>query len=449
MHKGDIMIHCHVCGAPQQEDAVFCSRCGARLAAETERDHTDADQPAAAAPDALDLLLQKNTIPDSKDTAEPAAVVAEDTPTAANTGNLLPPRRYSRHPMMWITPILLLIIISAVLWWAYQHELKQNQQAIQLQQQAQKLALQGKYKEAANTMTQAHDLRPDETSFVTDLNLIQKADRLHTKLTAVSGRLKNNQLGSADHSLGILEKELSGRTEPLFQAERKLAEQNRNQLSILTIKKELNNLNDVESLAYKLDEVDRLDSKDAKEVHDLIINKIVLLTLKQAEELIQDSSFDEAAQIVQTAIQYTGSQEKLKDMQTRIRSEQQAFEKAEQERIRAAQQMAEAEDLKNRTEGVQVSQVTTNVTEYGDLETTGIVENTATQPIYGITIHYSLYDASGAYLSSSTTSTDPYYLEPGESASFSAYDYGYGWYDQVQVQLDQVTWYLDEGGSHE
>ncbi|ANF98150.1 FxLYD domain-containing protein [Paenibacillus bovis] len=445
------MIHCHVCGAPQQEDAVFCSRCGIRLTEDTEPDQADATQ---AAPDALELL-QQNILPNQPAEpvaalpAEPVAALLEDTPTAANTESLLPSRHHPRHPMMWITPVLLLLITGAALWWAYQHELQQNQQAIQLQQQAQKLALQSKYKEAENTINQALALRPQEPSFTTDLNLIQKADRLHTKLTAVSGRLKNNQLDSAEHSLGILEKELSGRTEPLFRPEQKLAEQNRNQLSILTIKKELDNLNDVESLAYKLDEVDRLDTKDAQEVHDLIINKIVLLTLKQAEELIQDSSFDEAAQIVQTAIEYTGSQQKLKDMQTRIRSEQQAFEKAEQERIRAAQQMAEAEDLKNRTEGVQVSQVTTSVTEYGDLDTTGIVENTATQPIYGITIHYSLYDANGAYLSSSTTSTDPYYLEPGETASFSAYDYGYGWYDQVQVQLDQVTWYLDEGGSHE
>lgn len=437
------MIHCHICGAPQQEDAVFCSRCGTRLDTETMPD--TADIQAAASLDPLEQLQQHNRMDRTTD----PAIATEDWAGSPNNASLLPPRRHVRHPMMWITPVLLLLLTAAALLWVYHHENQQNQQAAELQQQAQKLALQSKYKEAASLMTEANQLRPEEPAFVTDLNLIQKADRIHTKLTTVSDRLKNNELDMAERSLTILEKELSARTEPLFQPEKKLASRNRNQLSILTIKKELDNLNDVESLAYKLDEVDRLDSKDAKEVHNLIINKIVLLTLKKAEDLIQASSFSEAAEVVQTAIQYTGSQDKLKDMQTRIQSEQRAFEQAEQERIRAAEQMAEAEDLKNRTEGVQVSQVTSSVTEYGDLETTGMVENTATRPIYGITVHYSLYDASGSYLSSSSTSTDPYYLEPGETASFSAYDYGYGWYDQVQVQVDQVTWYLDEGGSYE
>ena len=80
------------------------------------------------------------------------------------------------------------------------------------------------------------------------------------------------------------------------------------------------------------------------------------------------------------------------------------------------------------------------IDEYGDLNITGDVKNTATVPISSITLYYTMYDSSGNTIGSDSMYVDSYYLEPGEVSSFS--DTQYGVNEEVTVEIDNATWYL-------
>ncbi len=341
---------------------------------------------------------------------------------------------------MWIIPTLLLGIGAGGVYMLYEHEIGINEQASTLHEEAGKLALEGKYAEALAKLEQTSKLRPEFAAVDTDRALVETAQRVSEKLDKVSAQLKQNKLDEAEKSLGTLEGALGKRSEPLFNRAKKTAADSRDRLSVLRVKQEIDKLEDVEALAYKLHEVDRLATAEAGDVHKLIVSRIASISGKKAEDLLKAKSFGEASDQVKLGLQYASQDKNLLALQERIKSEQAAFEAAEQARIERAEQQAQADDLSNRTAAVQVNDLNATISEYGDITTTGTVTNVATRAIYEVEIHYSAYDASGAYLFSSTTFATPYTLAPGESGTFSAYDSG--WYDYVNIQVDNVTWYL-------
>ncbi|GGN98124.1 zinc-ribbon domain-containing protein [Saccharibacillus kuerlensis] len=451
-------MYCNHCGAKQPENAAFCSSCGARLLTATEEavlNGTASSRERSSDPfeykkESMEEFKKEN-MPlsgqltrrsnEAEASVQPAEM--ERSSSESGTGSKGKTRKSKggfRHPM-WMIPVLLLGIGAGGVYMLYERETGINGQTSELHVEAGALALDGKYDEALAMLDQAAALRPEFAALQTDRTLIETAQRVHEKLDKVSSQLKQNQLETAEKSLGVLEKSLNGRSEPLFEREKTMAADNRDRLSVLLVKQELDKLSDVEALAHKLDEVGRLKAAEADEVEKLIVAKIVSLSTKKAEELLQDKSFSQAHEEVKQGLQYAAKDKNLLALQDRIESEQAAFEAAEQARIERAQQQAQADDLNNRTAAVDVSDMNVTISEYGDITTTGTVTNVATRPIYGIEIHYSAYDAAGLYLFSSSTFASPYRLAPGASGTFSTYDYG--WYDYVQIKVDNVTWYLE------
>ncbi|OWA34159.1 hypothetical protein B9G55_17705 [Saccharibacillus sp. O16] len=449
-------MYCSHCGARLPEQAAFCPSCGTSVRSANR----GSGEESAEAP--LPVNLGKRE--EERETANPfgqqniadkqsdnlltqRAEIPEGTPGMRRTPDSSLPSSSSspsgkkgfRHAM-WIIPTLLLGIGSGGVYMLYQHERDLNDQASVLHQEAGKLALEGKYADALAKLDQTAKLRPEFAAANTDRTLIETAQRVNEKLDKVAAQLKQNQLDAAEKSLGTLEDSLGKRGEPLFNRAKKTMADSRDRLSVLRVKQEIDKLEEVEALAYKLHEVDRLATAEAGEVHKLIVSRIAAISGKKAEELLQAKSFGEASDQVKQGLQYASQDKNLLALQERIESEQSAFEAAEQARIERAEQQAQADDLNNRTAAVQVSNLNATISEYGDITTTGTVTNVATRAIYGIEIHYSAYDASGAYLFSSSTFASPYTLAPGESGTFSTYDYG--WYDYVNVQVDNVTWYL-------
>jgi len=437
-------MYCNHCGANQPDNAVFCSQCGARLQTPTEPSPDTQEIPNEQSPvDILDQLRSDSSSvhadSQSSDTEHIHSVTSASS-TSSSGAPPQPPASPLRH-LTWIIPTVLLLGIAGTLFWWYQHQQDINQQVTQLHQEASTLALKGQYEPALTKLTQATTLRPTYTVLHTDQRMIETANRIHTKLTTVSSKLKLNQLEPAEQSLTTLQKALDARKEPIFDQEKTLANRNQDLLAVLQVKKELDQLDTIDALAYKLDEVDRLNNQEAKEVHQLIINKIITISMKNAEKLLQQNDFSQATEAVKSGLQYSSKDEKLLSLQKRITSEKEAFELAEKQRIERAIQQAEEEDLKNRTAGVELSNLDVQLNEYGDIEIYGEVKNVATKPIYSITVYYSGYDASGNYLFSSSTSVEPYDLAIGATGSYSAYEYD--WYEEVTIQIDNITWYLD------
>lgn len=439
-------MYCNHCGARQPDNASFCGECGARLrpieTAPTPNQPEDADQ--AGSQREVDREKSTTESPYAAPTAEMIPSTSSPLRSAMDeSGGEDPPaqkKRAGRH-FMWIVPVLFLGAGAGGVYILHDRESQINDQASALHSEAGELALAGSYGEALAKLDQASALRPEFAAITADRTLIETAQRIHEKLDNVSTQLKKNELDAAEKSLGVLEASLVKRTEPLFEREKETISDNRDRLSVLRVKQAVDGLDDVDALVYKLREVEQLDAEEADEVNKLIVSRIVAISMKNAEDLLKDKSFGAAVDEVKQGLQYAERDESLLALQDRIESEQEAFEAAEQARIERAAQQAEADDLNNRTAAVSVSNMEVTVSEYGDITTTGTVTNTATRPIYGVEISYSAYDASGSYLFSSSTFTSPYYMAPGESGTFTAYDYG--WYDYVEIRMDNATWYLE------
>jgi len=461
-------MYCNHCGARQSESASFCSECGTRLrpidAAPTPNQPEGANQGGAQPEiDREKFATESVSRPESQSIPLSALLskAPGESPYAAPTDEMIPStysslQRQSDEPragdpsqkkksaarhFMWIVPVLLLGAGAGGVYMLHDRESQINDRASALHGEAGELALAGSYDEALAKLDQASALRPEFAAITTDRTLIETAQRIREKLDNVSVQLKKNELDAAEKSLGVLEASLAKRTEPLFEQEKETVSDNRDRLSVLRVKQEVDGLDNVDALVYKLREVEKLDTEEADEVNKLIVSRIVAISMKDAEALLKDKSFGAAVEEVKQGLRYAEKDESLLALQDRIESEQAAFEAAEQARIERAAQQAEADDLNNRTAAVSVSNMEVAVSEYGDITTTGTVTNTATRPIYGVEISYSAYDANGSYLFSSSTFTSPYYMAPGESGTFTAYDYG--WYDYVEIRMDNATWYLE------
>ena len=74
-------------------------------------------------------------------------------------------------------------------------------------------------------------------------------------------------------------------------------------------------------------------------------------------------------------LSYAPDDQKLTNYRDEVLREKKAFEQAEQERIRLAEQQAAEEELRNRTGAVYVTDLSAELDEYGDLYISGSVFN--------------------------------------------------------------------------
>lgn len=398
-------MYCQSCGTKSISGAQFCIRCGERLTDET----------AAA----LELPLENS-----------AGMQSGAAKSQKKAGAWL-----------WLLPLFTILLTSTGVWYYYQYETGKNLEVSQLHRLAGDQALAGKYIEALAALEQAILLRPAHASLEEDRQLVQKAIELDRKMAQTDEYLKTNHLVEAETALEQLTEQLNERPEPLF-VQMKSALRTKNvMLSVLQVKQELDQMNTVSELAAKLREIGKLEGAEAEELSKQIIGKIANISYQDAEQLLKDKQFSDALAAIDVGLRYAKGDERLLSFQNRVKAEREAFERAEQERIELAMQKAAEEDLQNRTAAVQVSQMEVTLSEYGDIILTGEVSNVATKTIYSITIEYSVYDMEGERLGSSSTTVDPYVLDPGTSGVFSAYHYGY--YQNVSVRIDNITWYLD------
>lgn len=88
-----------------------------------------------------------------------------------------------------------------------------------------------------------------------------------------------------------------------------------------------------------------------------------------------------------------------------------------------AVEAATLEDIKNRTQAVQVSNLTYGMDSTGDFEIKCDVQNVASRPISSITIYYEILDHAGNSVLQNSTYVYPYYLNAGETGNFDATQY--------------------------
>lgn len=341
----------------------------------------------------------------------------------------------------WLLSAGSLLIVCAGLSGVYLYEAKQNEKAKQMREEAEELALEGKYERAASLLKNVLEMRPAYAKAKENRKDAALANMYVTELKRVSMLLKSNRLEEAEEALQSIQAQASKLEGEYFIPLQEEIKKKSQKLTVAKILSELNELNTVGLLADKLSILSTLPADEAKELREQILNRIVNVAIQKAEKDLQQKHFNAAEDQVQYALEYAINNEKLMSFQERIQQEKAAFEQVEEQRLEEALEAAAQEDLHNRTKAVEAGEIKTALNEYGELTVSGTVKNIATQNIYNVNITFQLFDTAGNLISTYTTAVNPYYLEPEGIGQF---EYTiYGMYSNARAKVENITWYLE------
>ncbi|CAH1222183.1 MULTISPECIES: FxLYD domain-containing protein [Paenibacillus] len=412
-------MYCHVCGTKSSPGDVACGKCKTKLiSASTTEEQIWAET-------AVGLEMG----------AESAPLLSRQQSAPQQSGGGIG-RAWSI-----LVPLLLAAIVGALLTYYYNQESAVNDEVLTLHEQAEKAALEGKYAEALKLLDAALEKRPNVEALTEDRQIAAKAFNQMNQLKQAAESLKTGKLSEASKTLQAVAKALKEREEPAFDNVRSELGKQQVTLSVLKVKKEIDGLTTVSALAEKLETVSALKGKEAQAVQKQIIDKLASISYQDAEQLVKKKDFTAALQTVDQGLSYAPENEKLTEYRERVLSEKKAFEEAEAERIRLAEQQAAEEDLKNRTAAVSVLDLQAELDEYGDLYIGGTVVNNATRPIWSVALTIDIYSTDGYYIGQTEAYVYPGTLAASEQGSFETYYYGV--YQSANVSVSGATWYLE------
>lgn len=414
-------MYCHVCGTKNSPADNTCRKCRTKLK------ETSSTEEQIWAETAIDL---------DKGTQKAIDSLSRQQQPASKQGNTGQGLAFS-----WIIPILLAVVVGALLTYYYKQETGINAEVKSLHQQAERAALEGKYKEALQLLDSALTKRPNYDALIQDRQVTAKAFNLMNQLDEASTSLKTGKLSAGDKTIQAVAKALMEREEPVFAKVRAAFNNRKVTLAVLKVKKEIDSLTTIEALAEKLDTISDLKGKEAETVEKQIVDKLASISYKEAEQQVKQKNFTIALQTVDQGLSYAPENEKLTSYRERVLSEKKAFEKAEADRIQLAEQQAAEEDLMNRTAAVSVVNVDATLDMYGDLYISGSLVNNATRPISSITVLIDIYNIDGIYLGQTYADVYPSWLDVGEEGFFETYYYGV--YEEAEISVVNATWYLE------
>lgn len=417
-------MYCHKCGTKVADDAArFCSNCGGELPIEqTPEPFTEGKMDGQ-----IEDTIENRTLENSTQEKQ-----SRELKQKAGSSKLFWPVA---------VPVLSLILAGGAGYAYYYEQVHMNQEVVSLKGKAETAALKGNYTEALTSLKKAKNLRPSYKVLDEDKAIINQAITLDKSLKTISNSLKTQQIEKADSQIASFKDLLQKLKGPLFTPFQKQIAGKSTTLAVAKIKIEINSLNSVEALAAKLTTLSSLQSAETDEVKRLILSKIVDVTTKDAEKQLNEKQFTNAITTVEKGLEYADTDSKLLSFKDRIKTEQTAFEKAEQQRIEQAMEVAAQEDLMNHTSAVSVENLTATTDEYGDVQITGDIKNTATVPISSIKLYYTVYDLSGNTIGTDYIYVNPYYLDPGENGSFEATYFGAN--QDTNVTVTSATWQLN------
>lgn len=406
VRSGVILLYCHQCGENLPDDARFCSSCGMQI-------NRNSDE--------MKMQTQETIEPPGENLVEKGSTFVQLLPI--------------------ILPIFSLVILAAGLAFYYFQEQKTNQEVLTLRKAAEKEALKEEYEKAIDLLEKASSKRPSYSILNEEIKVIKRAKDYQDAILSIGEKIKSSNFAEASKELASLKEKINQEQGSLFEQFPQKLEDREVKITVGSIKQELNALNSIDELGGKLTIITTLPEKEANAVKQEILKKIVQISTDQVEKFLADKQFSEAFTTIDKGLSFAVNDKKLLGLKERVQQDKLAFEKAEQQRIEKAMEAAAQEDLKNRTAAVQVSDFSVEVDGYGDLHVSGSVKNVATTGINSITIYYTIYDEYGQYFDDSYTSVYPYYLASGEVGTFD--DIYYGVYQNVNVEIDNITWYLN------
>ncbi len=408
------------------KESRFCSNCGAEVQSISNIDsETD---------------INEESIPMVEEQKYVEALPEDDKPNNVPETHVQVENKFLRF-LPVLAPIVSILVVGIGLSFYFFQQKEVNADVLKLKGVAEESAINENYAQAKRLIQQALSKRPSYLALTEDLEVIEKAMEYEKILTSVSKQIQKNNFADASKEITSLKQKLKDVEGPVFENIHKQVEVKEIKITVGTIKKELNGLKTVDQLGGKLSILSSLPEKEASAVKTEIINRIVQISSNEVENELSENNFTEAFAIIEKGLQFAVNHEKLLSLKKRVEQSQIAFGNSEQQRIEQAMEAAAQEDLKNKTAAVQVSDLSVEISEYGDLYISGQVQNVATTSISSITVYFTIYDANNNYIDEGYATVNPYYLEPGEWGYFE--DSYYGVYQDVNVEIDHCTWYLD------
>jgi tetratricopeptide (TPR) repeat protein len=408
-------MFCHQCGVQLPEEARFCSNCGAKVV------HDE------------DLTIENN--PEVQSHEEEIEIEQDRISESQHEYRMI------RKLLPIVIPVSSFVLVTIGVSSYYFYEDRVNAHVLSLKNKAEELALKGEYEKAETKLNKAIKMRPEYVVLQKNIKAVQLAHDFEKSLEQVTEKIKKKQFDEAAKDLASLKEKVNVENGPLFAPFHKLIAEKEITITVGKIKQEIDQLHTVDQLVEKLNVVSSLSTEEAKAVKEQIINKIVQISSDEAEKELQNKQFSDALAVLDKGLQYAVNDKKLLTFKEKVKQEQEVFERAEQERLEKAMEAAAQEDLKNQTAAVEVSTLDAQVDDYGDLYIYGNIKNVATTVIYSVTIYYSITDMNGNYIDEGFTTVYPYHLNPGDSGSFE--DIYYGVNQDVNVEITNITWYLD------
>ncbi|WP_163099390.1 FxLYD domain-containing protein [Peribacillus alkalitolerans] len=419
-------MYCNQCGEKMSKESRFCSNCGAEVQSISNIDsETD---------------INEESIPMVEEQKYVEALPEDDKPNNVPETHVQVENKFLRF-LPVLAPIVSILVVGIGLSFYFFQQKEVNADVLKLKGVAEESAINENYAQAKRLIQQALSKRPSYLALTEDLEVIEKAMEYEKILTSVSKQIQKNNFADASKEITSLKQKLKDVEGPVFENIHKQVEVKEIKITVGTIKKELNGLKTVDQLGGKLSILSSLPEKEASAVKTEIINRIVQISSNEVENELSENNFTEAFAIIEKGLQFAVNHEKLLSLKKRVEQSQIAFGNSEQQRIEQAMEAAAQEDLKNKTAAVQVSDLSVEISEYGDLYISGQVQNVATTSISSITVYFTIYDANNNYIDEGYATVNPYYLEPGEWGYFE--DSYYGVYQDVNVEIDHCTWYLD------
>lgn len=448
-------MYCHECGTKNESGTALCIKCGTKL---IQHDGVDLLHQLGFGKDASQLTSAKSELEiasalelsnNDLELNQQDAQNAQHGQNSQNSHHSQISRRSSSAPInktkpkaiLWMIPLLVLgvTIVSLILY--YNYEMSINENVTKLHAKANEKALVGHYQEAKQLIDTALTERPQNKALISDQNILIEAMSLQEQLAEAANELKTQKIDLGQKVLDQVTVGLKERTEPIFAPLHKELATNQTTLAVLKVKAEIETLDSVDALVEKLDEINKIEGKEAEAIAKQIKNKLVDVSYKAAEVKLKKSDFPKALQIVDYGLYHVPNSDKLSDYRKYIVEKREVFERAEAKRIELAEQKAAEEALNNQTSAVEVSEISGVLDEYGDLKITGKIKNVATRPIYDVELTIDIYDLEGKYLNQMNAYVDPYYLDTNAVGSFTATYYSA--YSEAKVTASHATWFLD------
>ncbi|WP_404448414.1 zinc-ribbon domain-containing protein [Sutcliffiella horikoshii] len=393
-------MFCHKCGRKVTSDANFCFNCGANLKEDVEHNEEE--------------WLE---------------------------GRGKHKKKHFTY-MPFLPPIISLVLIAGTIGWYYSHEQSVNAEVLAIKKEAEELALQGEYDMAKDELAGAMEMRPSYHVLRNNLEVVKIAEEVNGELEEVREQIKTKKFEEAEKNLTRLREKMTRLDGPLIQPLKEDVSEKDVMIKVGKINNELDQLKTVDELSRKLAVISSIPSEEGKAVKEQILNRIVQLTVEDAEEKIEQKQFTNAMTLADRGLQYAVNDKRLLSLKEKIEQSRQEFEQAEFDRIEKAMEAAAKEDLKNKNAALEIVEFKFEEDEVGGMTVTGEVKNIVSATVSSITVYYNILSKDKTVLDTGFTTVYPFKLEPGKKGKFE--DFYYGVFEDVTVEIENITWVVEE-----